>query len=448
MRDRYLITSPPWKGICTFALPVYLGLLLQCLYMTADSLFLGNYEGEAALSAVGATNVLNFFFLAVANGLSAGACVKIARLFGEKQTAEMRHYASTSILLLLGLGVVAGILGYFGCVPFFKYVTDLPKILQSDAVLFFRILCLGMVFSFAYNIFAGVLRGIGDSRASLYFLLASSLLNVGLDWLFIAVFKYGVTGAAVATIISQLFSCVLAWLYMTKRYPEFKWRLKEFTFSKARARDVINIGVPMALQQMVVTTSFTCIQRAANSFGPAMTASFVVAQKIEMLFTMPALSLQISQASFVGQNIGARRPDRVLKGAWQTILIAIAVTTFFSLTVRAYCSEIIGIFGLSPQAVAYCTSQIETTSLGMIILTSYFPILGLLQGLGLAWKTTIIAVSVLSVRVGSIYLLKDESLMGAAIIWFNGPFGWILGFMLSWFFALKALKKLRALMGI
>lgn len=441
MKNRYLITIAPWKGILSFAFPVYLGLLLQCLYMTADALFLGNFESEAALSAVGATMVLNMFFLSFANGLSAGGCIKIARLFGEKKYKVMRSYASSALILLSILGFVAGIVGFFCCVPFFLFVTDLPQVLHAEAILFFRILCLGMVFSFGYNIIAGILRGVGDSRASLYFLLASSILNVLLDWLLIAIFKYGVVGAAVATVLSQVFSCVLAFVYMTKRYSEFRWNLNEFTFDKEAALDIIRVGTPMALQQLVVTTGFTCIQRAVNSFGPAMTASFVVAQKMEMFLTMPAMALQITQATFASQNMGAGFEQRVKAGAWQTIFMAAFITIVLAIAMRNFIPEIIKLFALSPQAAIFCSSHLNTTSIGIIILASYFPLLGLLQGIGLAWKTTIIALLVLTVRVGSTYILKDESLMGASIIWFNGPFGWIIGFSLAWFFTFRALKR-------
>ncbi|MCH5158291.1 MAG: MATE family efflux transporter [Clostridiales bacterium] len=427
-----LLDGAPWKGILKFALPVFLGLLLQQLYNTADTVIVGNFESEDAMSAVGATAVLTMAFLAFANGFSAGAGVIVAHLFGAEKESELRRNACTSILLMIGMGVVCTGIALAINKLMLKYVLNTPTDLLEMAVVYFRVYALGLVFQFGYNIVAAVLRGVGDSKATMYFLLIAAFINVGLDILFVAVLRLGAMGAALATDISQAACCIAGFIYMVKRYPIFRWKPKELTFEWKFARNALKMGFPMALQQFIVAVGFVFLQRAVNGYGKYMTASFTVAMRVETYIQLPASSLQVTQATYTGQNLGAENIDRVSSGAKQTFLMSEAVTVVLSAVVFVLAAQIASLFNLTDEAMVYCVTHLRTTAILLPLLASYFPILGLFQGADNGFKATIVATTALFVRALTTYTLCYLPIMGYRIIWWNTAFGWGIGMILTW----------------
>ncbi len=202
MDGKILTQETPWKAILSFMFPVFIGLLLQQLYNTVDTIVVGNFAGEAALAAVGASSVLTMIFLALANGFSAGASVLIAQLFGAGKEKEMRHQASSALLVMLAMGLVASAIGILISRFSLTYILATPDSLISMADTYFKIYASGLIFQFGYNIVAAILRGIGDSKATLYFLLIASVLNVVLDIVFVYNLRMGVAGSAIATNIA------------------------------------------------------------------------------------------------------------------------------------------------------------------------------------------------------------------------------------------------------
>ena len=430
--NRLLLNGAPWKGILRFALPVFLGLLLQQLYNTADTIIVGNFESEDAMSAVGATAVLTMAFLAFANGFSAGAGVIIAQLFGAKKDSELRRNACTSILLMVSMGVICTGIALAINRLMLKYVLNTPADLLEMAVVYFRVYALGLVFQFGYNVVAAVLRGVGDSRATMYFLLIAAVINVVLDIIFVAVLHLGVLGAALATDISQAGCCVAAVIYMVKRYPIFRWKIKQLTFEWKLAWNTLKMGFPMALQQFIVAVGFVFLQRAVNSYEKFMTASFTVAMRVESYIQLPASSLQITQATYTGQNLGASQMERVTKGAKQTFFMSEAVTVILSVIVFVLAAQITKLFNLTEEAKSYCITHLQTTAILLPLLAAYFPILGLFQGADNGFKATIVATTALFVRVLTTYTLCYWPFMGYRIIWWNTAFGWGAGMILTW----------------
>lgn len=261
-----MTSGTPWKQILVFSLPVFIGLLLQQLYNTVDTIVVGNFGSEAALSAVGTTGSLTFLFLAIANGFSAGAGVLTSQYFGAGKNDEMRKAASVAITLLIIMGAVASVFGVLVSFPAMKYLLAVPDGILDIAVTYFSIYCLGLIFQFGYNIVASLLRSIGDSKASMYFLLIASIVNIGLDLLFVAVFKMGAAGAAIATDISQALSCIAAFVYMYRRYPAFRFRKTDFRLDKSIIGQIAKMGFPVTLQQMIAGLGIVFIQRAVNEF--------------------------------------------------------------------------------------------------------------------------------------------------------------------------------------
>ncbi|MDE5776443.1 MAG: MATE family efflux transporter [Treponemataceae bacterium] len=432
MKNKSLTHGAPWKGILSFMIPVLLGLLLQQLYNTVDTIIVGNFAGESPLAAVGACGVLAMAFLALANGFSAGACILIAQLFGADKTDEMRRQASSSLLVMLAMGVLATAAGIASSRFALTHILATPESLIPMADTYFKMYAAGLIFQFGYNIVAAILRGIGDSKATLYFLLVASVVNVVLDILFVYNMNMGVAGAAIATDIAQALSFVVGIMYMMKKYPLFRWKPNEFTFAWRLAKQTLKTGFPMALQQFIVSFGFVFIQRAVNSYGEAMTASFSVAQKVETYMTLPASALMTTQGTYTGQNIGANRLDRVKTGAKQTALISEIISVCILTAVFIFASPIVAAFGLGQEAAAYCSAHVRFVAICLPLFASYFPLLGLFQGANNALFSTFVATGALTVRVAATYLFQGIPGAGYRMIWWNTIFGWGLGFVISW----------------
>ncbi len=433
----------PWKLILKFALPVLAGSLLQQLYSTADTIIVGKYAGEAALSAVGTTGSFTFMLMALAIGFSAGNGVLVAQHFGAKNEKLVRENASTGILLILGMGIVVTFLGVILARPAFKYLVKVPTEILGLTVQYFVVYSLGLFFQFGYNIFSSILRAVGDSAATLYFLLIASVVNIGLDFLFVAGFKWGVIGAAVATDISQMISFVAAYFYMIKKYPVFRFKIKEFTFKKELAVRTLKFGFPIALQMIIVSFGLTFIQRAVNGFGSVMTASFTVGQRIEMYMNLPCNAFQTTLATYTGQNVGAGKIDRVKSGVKQTILISVLMTIVISVCVYFSSEYIIHFFGLSEKSKVYCNEHLKTIALINIVLSMYIPLFGFFQATNYPAIPTLVACGALGIRVVMTYVLRYSSFLGYRIIWWNGIFGFGVGFLISWGFYLSGIWKKR-----
>ena len=441
MGGKTLTQGTPWKVILAFMFPIFAGLLLQQLYNTVDTLVVGNFAGEAPLAAVGACGVLTMAVLALANGFSAGAGVLIAQHFGAGEEKQMRGQASSALLLMLGMGAAATVV----CVAVsrfaLKYILATPDSLISMADTYFKIYAAGLIFQFGYNTVAAILRGVGDSKATLYFLMIASAINVVLDIVFVYNFQMGVAGAAIATDIAQAASCGAAFFYMMKKYPLFRWKWKEFTFEWALAKRALKAGFPMALQQFVVSFGFVFIQRAVNSYGEAMTASFTVAQKLETYMILPANALMTTQGTYTAQNIGAGRMDRVMTGAKHTVIMSEVISACILAVVFIFARPIVTAFGVGPEAVAYCTSHVRFVALCLIPFASYFPLLGLFQGANNAIYSTFVATAALAIRVVSTYALQIIPAISYHMIWWNTIFGWGLGCIVTWAHFLKGKWK-------
>lgn len=431
----------PWKHIVKFTLPVLAGSILQQLYQTADTVIVGNFTGERALAAVGTTNMICFLLLAIAIGFSAGNGVILSQHFGAQRLDEVRKDAATGLLFLGGLGIVFTIIAIVFSRPVYEYVVNVPPAILPETLTYFRIYCLGLFFQYLYNALAAILRSVGDSAATFYFILAASILNVLLDLLFVAFFQWGVAGAAWATTLMQALSVAAAWIYMHKKYKIFQFKMRELVWDKQVAFDTVKIGLPIALQLVFVALGLTFIQRAVNGFGQSMTAAFAVAQRIEMYLHLPCNALQTTLATFTGQNAGAGRMDRVKQGAYQGVVISAIFTLLLAIPIWCTAGILPGFFALSDTAANYCSNYLEAIALEITLLALYVPLFGLFQGTKHSLIPTVIALCALTLRVIVTYLFKDSTIFGHTIIWWNPIFGFGLGCVMSWLFYANGIWK-------
>lgn len=431
----------PWKHILRFSLPVLAGSLLQQLYNTVDTIIVGRYASEDALSAVGTTGSFTFLFLAIAIGFSAGNGVVVAQHYGAGNEKDVRDNASSGILFLMMLGIVSTVIAILTARPAYTYLLNVDKSILDLTLLYFRWYALGLVFQFGYNIFSAILRAVGDSAATLYFLLISSLLNIGLDMLFVAVFKWGVAGAAIATDIAQATSFIAAYFYMRIKYPIFRFKIKEYKLDGRLVLKTISVGLPISLQLIIVSFGLTFIQRAVNGFGKTMTASFTVGQRIEMYLNLPCNAFQTTLATYSGQNIGAGKMDRIKSGVKQTVTISMIMTLVISACVWLFAPDIITLFSLSEQAAVYCLAHLRAVAFINIVLSMYIPLFGVFQGSNHSGLPTIVATCALGMRVFVTYLFRYSDYFGHTIIWWNGIFGFGMGFLVTWSCYLSGIWK-------
>lgn len=431
----------PWRHIVFFTVPVFLGALLQQLYNTADTIIVGQFVDESSLAAVGTTNSINFLFLSLAFGFSAGNGIIVSQHYGAKEFEAVRRIASSGILFLLALSLAATAAGIVFAPKIFHDISAVPYEIFDQTVLYFRCYAMGFFFQFGYNILAAILRALGDSRAMLYFLLISSIVNVLLDLLFVPVFHWGVFGAALATDLAQGLSFAAAIVYIRKYYPIFRYKWNEYVWDKKAVIKTITVGLPITAQLAIVSLGLSLIQRAVNEFGEVMTASFTVGHRIEMYLNLPCNSFQIALATFTGQNIGAGKMERVKLGAWQTLFISLVLTILIGICVWITAPWIISLFGLSPEAASYCAMHLKTVSFVNVILSLYVPIFGVFQGANHTTFPTMVAGCALTIRVLTTYLFRHGSFLGASIIWWNGAFGYSVGCFVTWCFYLSGVWK-------
>ena len=308
-----LTTGHPLKIILSFAIPVFFGYLFQQFYNLVDTIIVGQFLGVDALAAVGATGSLQFFILGFCIGVCSGFAIPVAQRFGAADYTSMRQFIFNSWILI---GVFSVIITFFTVVSCHKMLAFLktPENVISMSHAYFVIILAGIPVTFFYNILAGFIRSVGDSKTPLYFLLISAALNIVLDLLFIAVFKWGVAGAAYATVISQGVSGILCFFYMKKKFEILRLQKSDKVISSKKMKTLLGIGVPMGLQYSITAIGSVIVQWSVNCLGSVYVASMVTAQKISIFFSTPFDALGTTMATYAGQNVGARKIDRLNPG--------------------------------------------------------------------------------------------------------------------------------------
>ncbi len=323
-----------WKQILYFFFPMLFGTFFQQLYNTADAIVVGKYVGKEALSAVGGPtgtliNVLVGFFM----GVSTGATVTLAQYFGGKKKEEVSKTVHTAYALAILGGFIIMVVGLIGA-PYALRWMGTPKEIIPYSLTYIRIYFIGMIANLVYNMGAGILRAIGDSKRPLYFLILSCFINIVLDLLFVVVFHWNVAGAALATIISQICSAILVSIVLMRTNNDYKLELRKIRFHKEILKKIIYIGLPAGVQSLMYSTSNLFIQSNVNSFGTDTVAAWSAYSKIDGIFWMTMSAFGISVTTFVGQNYGAGKKERVDKGI--RVCLTMAVSTAIVMSIILY----------------------------------------------------------------------------------------------------------------
>ncbi|MEN6314025.1 MAG: MATE family efflux transporter [Clostridiaceae bacterium] len=370
-----------FKSIILFSLPLLVSSFFQQFYNTVDSYVVGNYVSTNALAAVGSSapivNTLLGFFM----GLSAGAGVVISQYFGAKSVSEMRDAIHSSLALTTLLGVLFTVVGLITTRPILLAIR-VPEEILPDSILYLNVYYSGILFSLIFNMGAGILRAIGDSTRPLIYLIVSSLVNVVLDFLFVCSFHMGVAGVAIATVFSQIVSAVMVMIRLMNTREDYRIELKKIRFHKKMIHRILSIGVPTALQISVVSFSNVVVQSYINHFGTAAVAGYSAGLRIEGFWQLPIQGFNMTITTFVGQNIGARQPERVKKGAFATWLMSFIVILVSSVTIYFCAPMLIRIFTNDASVVAVGSNMLKIYSYGYITLSVVETLNGVLNGAG------------------------------------------------------------------
>ena len=331
------------KAIILFSIPLLIGNLFQQLYNAVDSYVVGNYVGKIALAAVGAStpiiNMLIGFFM----GISTGAGVVIAQFFGAGDLTKMKKAIHNSIALTLVMGVVLTVVGLVFNDPILKAI-GVPSDVFSEASTYLSIYFWSLIFVMIYNMGSGILRSVGDSKRPLYFLIFSSVVNIVLDFLFVKYFDFGVAGAGYATLIAQAISAIMVMYVLMKTNDSYKVVLKDIKFDKEILLRIIKIGLPTGFQQSIVSLSNVVVQSYINVYGASVIAGYSVTIKIDGFVTLPLQAFNMAITTFVGQNIGAKKYERVKKGAYITTFLAMVTIGFFVVFMYFFGCDFIALF--------------------------------------------------------------------------------------------------------
>lgn len=373
-----------WKKIVGFAIPLFLGNLFQQLYNTADSLIVGNFLGSDALAAVSSSGSLIFLLVGFFNGIAVGAGVVIARYFGARRQQELQDAIHTTV----GFGIVSGILlTVIGLVmaPKILIWMKTPADVLVNSVLYFRIYFLGSLAFVLYNNFVGILQAVGDSRHPLYYLIVSSVLNIILDLVFVGVFHYGVGSAALATIISQFTSAGLCLYRLTKKSPEeYRVHLRKIRLHRKMLRQIISNGLPTGIQNSVISIANVVVQFNINSFGKMAVAGCGAYSKIEGFGFLPITCFSMSLTTFISQNLGARKIDRVKKGARFGVVTSLLLAELVGIIIYITIPVLISGFNSDPGVISFGVRQARTVTLFYFLLAYSHCMAGLFRGAGKA----------------------------------------------------------------
>ena len=308
-----LTTGSPMKIFIMFSIPILLGNLFQQLYNMVDTIIVGQYLGEEALAAVGTTGCLMFLVLGFANGIAQGFGVMIAQAFGAGNHKQLRHFVALIVVLTILVSLILSL----PTTIFSKnllMLLNVPDNILAMADSYIKVIFAGLILTMAYNVDAGILRGVGDSKTPLYFLLLASVLNIILDFVLIVFAKMGTAGAAYATVIGQGVSAVLCFIYMHVKFPLLRLSREDFYYDWDNSKKLLSLGIPMAINYSITAIGTMILQAAINVFGSSVVASYTAASKIINLTTQTMPSLGTTSATYCGQNLGAGKYGRIYKG--------------------------------------------------------------------------------------------------------------------------------------
>ena len=421
------------------------GNLFQQLYTFVDQIIVGRFLGKEALASVGASFPVIFTLIALIIGIATGGTIVISQFFGAKNFSKVKRAIDTIFIVMTAFAVVMTVVGISFAEPIFRLI-KLPEELMPTATTYFTIYASGLVVFFGYNGVAAVLRGMGDSITPLYFLILSTILNIGLDLLFIVKLGWGIEGAAFATIIAQGAAFIVAVFYLNRNHELIRFNLKEFAFDWEIFKQTLRIGLPTGLQHTFVALGMMALMGIVNGFGTNVVAGYTAAGRLDSLAVIPSMVFGQALSTFVGQNIGAGKLDRVRKGLNRTLLMSSATAVVISVLIILFKYPLMKLFTTDMEVVNIGGDYLTIVTSFYLLFTWMFAFGGVMRGAGdTVVPMFLTLISLWLIRIPAALLLSRETVefagltfkgagMGEAGIWWAIPAGWAFGMILSFFY--------------
>ncbi|MDO5348721.1 MAG: MATE family efflux transporter [Lachnospiraceae bacterium] len=426
-----------WKQILAFSLPLLIGNLFQQLYNTVDSIVVGNFIGSEALAAVGSSNPLINLIIGMFLGIATGAGVIISQYYGARDQEKLSWAVHTCIALSIIGGVLLTVLGV-GVSPLILRLMGTPQEVMANSSVYLRIFFGGSLFNLVYNMGAGVLRAVGDSRRPLYYLCISSVVNILLDLLFVVVFGMGIAGVGYATVIAQAVSAMLVMWALLRTDDIYQVSVPRIRIDGRMMKRILALGIPSGIQQSIISLSNVIVQANINVYGASAMAGFGAYSKIDGFAMLPLQSFAIAATTFSGQNIGAGNRERVKKGIFQGIVLSMGYTLLISPFLYLNVNRILTVFSSDPEVIRYGGMTMRIMLFFYMTLAVHQILMGTFRGAGKTMVTMLIGIGNMCIlRMIYINLLVPYFPSYQAVLWCY-PITWTTTMLMDIIYCVKA----------
>ena len=446
-----MCNGPLLGKIMLFTLPLMLSGILQLLFNAADVVVVGRFAGNEALAAVGSTGALTNLLVNLFIGMSVGANVLVARYYGGKQEEEVSRTVHTSMLVSAAGGVILAVLGIVLAKPLLLLM-DTPDNVINHSVLYMRIYFLGMPVMLIFNFGSAILRAVGDTRRPLFYLMIAGVINVALNLWFVIGFHMGVAGVALATVIAQAISAFLCLLRLMKMKEYFDLKPGYLKPQRKYTRKIIKLGLPSGITQAILSMAMIVVQSLTNSFGEMFIAANVIVMRVDGFAMMPNFSFGTAMTTYAGQNVGARRNDRVDRGAKQGTLIAVVTSTVITGMILLFGKLLMGIFTNTPELVDLSRDMMGILAVGYIAMAVTQSLSGVMRGAGDTMTPMWISIATtIAIRVpiayGISFFTRTESLPNGRqeCIFISLLLSWLIGALITFIFYKRGKWKDKAI---
>ncbi len=433
------------RNIFRFAVPMLVGHMFQQLYTFVDQIIVGRFLGKEALASVGASFPVIFTLIALIIGIATGGTIVISQFFGAKKFTEVKRTIDTIFIIMGASAVIMTVVGLTFSEQIFTLM-KLPEELMPTANAYFSIYVSGLVVFFGYNGVAAVLRGMGDSITPLYFMILATVLNIGLDLLFIVKLGWGIEGAALATIIAQGTAFLAAVFYLNRTHELIKFNIRDFAFDRKIAKQSLRIGLPTGLQHTFVALGMMALMGIVNGFGTNVVAAFTAAGRLDSLAIIPSMVFSTALSTFVGQNIGAGKIERVKRGLSRTMLMSSATAIGITLLIILFKFPLMKLFTTDQDVIQIGGGYLTIVTSFYLLFTWMFIYGGVMRGAGdTIIPMFITLISLWIIRIPVAIFLSQETIdvfgltikgagMGAEGVWWSIPAGWAFGMIFSFIY--------------
>lgn len=415
--------------ILNFALPMLFGNIFQQMYNVIDSIIIGKVLGKEALAAVGASFPLIFALISFVVGIAMGSTIIIAQFFGAKDMAKVKRAIDTLYIFMFFASIVLTLIGITSSKYIFMLIR-LPEEVIPMAVDYFTVYSIGFIFFFGFQGTSAIMRGLGDSKTPVYFLVVATIMNIALDLYFVLGLGWGIKGVAAATVIAQAGAFFSIVIYLNRYHSFLDFSPLKMKFDRYMFRKSLKIGLPSGIQQTTVSIGFLALYRIVNMFGTPTIAAYSIAMRIDSFAVLPAMNFSVAISTFVGQNMGANKIGRISKGVKSTLVMMATVSITITALAMLFAEPIIGVFTNDAEVIEVGVRYLYIVSAFYVVFSSMFILMGVLRGAGDTMTSMFITIITLWViRIPASYFLSLK--IGSDGIWWGIPVAWVIGAILS-----------------